>query len=96
MNIKITGHHLDITEAIRQHIHSKLERVNRHSDEVLSMTITLHAEKVEHKAVAHIHLAGKDVHLEAIEKDMYAAIDVLADKIDRAILQHKEKQRAHH
>ncbi|XXQ68741.1 ribosome hibernation-promoting factor, HPF/YfiA family [Neisseriaceae bacterium B1] len=91
MNLKITGIHIDVTDALREHINTKLERINRHSDNVISATVTLSVEKVEHKAAAQIHLAGKDLHVEAVEKDMYAAIDVLADKIDRAILQHKEK-----
>lgn len=91
MNLKITGLNIDVTDALREHINSKLARINRHSDNVISVSITLSVEKVEQKAAAQIHLAGKDLHIEAVEKDMYAAIDVLADKIDRAILQHKEK-----
>lgn len=91
MNLKITGLNFDVTEAIKKHIAGKLERINRHTANVISVAITLSVEKVTQKAEADIHLAGKDLHVEAIEADMYAAIDVLMDKIDRAILKHKEK-----
>ena len=92
MNLKITGLHFDVTEAIKNHVTEKLERINRHHDGVISTTVTLSVEKLEHKAAAQVHLAGKDLHVEAIEADMYAAIDVLVDKLDRAIKQHKEKR----
>ena len=62
-----------------------------HADNIISVTITLSVEKVNQKAEADAHLAGKDLHVEAIEQDMYAAIDVLMDKLDRAVLKHKEK-----
>ena len=94
MNLKITGLHLDVTEAMKTRITEKLQRINRHSDNILSVTVTLSVEKVKHKATAQVHLAGKDLHVEAVEEDMYAAIDVLVDKLDRAILQHKEKANA--
>ncbi|MDO4434160.1 MAG: ribosome-associated translation inhibitor RaiA [Alysiella sp.] len=93
MNLKITGLNFDVTEAIRNHVTQKLQRINRHSDGVISATITLSVEKVEHKAAAQLHLAGKDLHIEAVENDMYAAIDILVDKLDRAVLQHKEKSK---
>ncbi|MDK4528897.1 ribosome-associated translation inhibitor RaiA [Kingella kingae] len=94
MNLKITGLHLDVTEAMKTRITEKLQRINRHSDNILSVTVTLSVEKVKHKAAAQVHLAGKDLHVEAVEEDMYAAIDMLVDKLDRAILQHKEKANA--
>ncbi|CRZ19899.1 ribosome-associated translation inhibitor RaiA [Kingella kingae] len=94
MNLKITGLHLDVTEAMKTRITEKLQRINRHSDNILSVAVTLSVEKVKHKATAQVHLAGKDLHVEAVEEDMYAAIDVLVDKLDRAILQHKEKANA--
>ena len=96
MNLKITGLSFDVTDAIRERVSKKLERIVRHSDDVINVSITLIVEKLEHKATAQVHLAGKDLHVETVEKDMYAAIDVLADKLDRAILQHKEKSRSVH
>ncbi|MDK4681029.1 ribosome-associated translation inhibitor RaiA [Kingella negevensis] len=91
MNLKITGLHFDVTEAIRNYVTEKVERSVRHHDGVISVTVTLSVEKVQNKAAAQVHLAGKDIHIEAVEADMYAAIDVLVDKVDRALVQHKEK-----
>ena len=88
MNLKITGLNFDVTAAIKNHVTEKLERISRHASNVISVAITLSVEKVNHKAEADIHLAGKDLHVEA---DMYAAVDVLMDKIDRAVLKYKEK-----
>lgn len=95
MNLNITGLHLEVTEGLRNHITEKLQRINRHHSDLISVNITLSTEKVEHKAAANVHLAGKELHVETVEKDMYAAIDVLMDKLDRMILQHKEKSNRH-
>ena len=91
MNLKITGLNFDVTEAIKNYVSDKLARISRHADNIISVTITLSVEKVSQKAEADVHLAGKDLHVEAIEQDMYAAIDVLMDKLDRGVLKHKEK-----
>lgn len=91
MNLHITGLNIDVSDSLRERIAAKLERIGRHSSQIISVNITLSAEKVQHKAAAHIHLAGKDLHMETVEAEMQAAIDVLMDKIDRAVVQHKEK-----
>lgn len=92
MNLKINGLNFDITEAIKNHVEGKLERINRHADNLIKVTITLSVDKLVNKAEAHVHVAGKELHVEQTDKnDMYAAIDVLADKLDRAVLKHKEK-----
>lgn len=91
MNLNITGLNFDVTEAIKNRVSAKLERISRHADNIISVAITLSVEKVSNKAEADLHLAGKDLHVEAVEEDMYAAIDVLMDKLDRAVLKHKEK-----
>ena len=91
MNLKITGLNFDVTEAIKQHVASKLERISRHAGNLISVTVTLSVDKLQHKAEVDVHLSGKDLHVETVESDMYAAIDVLMDKLDRAIIKHKEK-----
>lgn len=96
MNLKITGINIDVTAAMREHIEKKLERINRHADDVISIAVTLTVEKLNHKAEADVHLAGSNLHVETVESDMYAAVDVLMDKLDRMVLKHKEKQSAHH
>ena len=91
MDIRIVGSGFDVTEAMKNHVLGKLERISRHADNIIRTNVTLSVEKLNHKAEATVHMAGKDVHVEAIESDIYAAVDVLMDKLDRAILKHKEK-----
>jgi len=95
MNLHITGHHLEITPAIRDYISAKLERVTRHFDHVIDVNVILNVEKLAQKVEANIHVSGKDIFAESTDNDMYAAIDALADKLDRLVLKHKEKHNAH-
>ena len=95
MNLNITGHHLEVTAAIRDYVSAKFERVTRHFDHVLDVTVIMTVEKLVQKVEANIHVSGKDIHAEASDSDMYAAIDLLADKLDRLVLKHKEKHGAH-
>jgi putative sigma-54 modulation protein len=92
MNLNLTGNHLNITPAIRDYVLSKLERVNRHFDHVIDVNVVMSVDKLQHKIEVNLHTRGKDIHAEAIEADMYAAIDVLADKLDRQVIKHKEKR----
>jgi len=96
MNLKISGHHLAITPAIRDYLQDKLAKVSRHFEQVMDVDITLSVDKLDQKAEAKVHLSGKDLFCESIDADMYAAIDGLADKLDRAVLKHKEKLVDHH
>ena len=95
MNLQITGHHLDVTPAIRDYVTSKLARINRHFDHVIDVSVVLTVDKLSHKVEATVHVRGKDLHAECIDADMYAAIDGLADKLDRQVLKHKEQIRNH-
>ena len=92
MNLNLTGHHLDITPAIRDYVINKLERVTRHFDHVIDVNVVLSVDKLRQKITANLHIRGKDIHAECVEADMYAAIDALADKLDRQVLKHKEKR----
>jgi putative sigma-54 modulation protein len=91
MNLTITGHHLEITPAIRAYVEDKLKRVTRHFDSVIDVSVILSVEKLRHKAEVNLHARGKDIYVESVEEDMYAAVDVLVDKLDRQVLKHKEK-----
>lgn len=95
MNIKVTGLHLEITPSLRDYIESKLERISRHVDDLIDVSVTLSVDKLVQKAEVNVHLSGKDIHVEATESDMYAAIDLLMDKLDRQVLKFKEKQTTH-
>jgi len=96
MNLTITGHHLEVTPALRGYVEEKLKRITRHFDHVIDVTVILAVEKLKHKAEVNVHVAGKDIFVEAIEDDMYAAVDALADKMDRQVVKHKEKTGGHH
>lgn len=91
MNLTITGHHLEITPAIRAYVEEKLKRVTRHFDHVIDVNVIFTVEKLQQKVEANLHVRGKDIYAEAVDADMYAAIDALADKLDRMVLKHKEK-----
>ena len=91
MNLNLTGHHLNITPAIRDYMVTKLTRVTRHFDHVIDVTVVLSVEKLRRKVEVNLHASGKDIHCEAVDEDMYAAIDALADKLDRQVVKHKER-----
>jgi putative sigma-54 modulation protein len=92
MNLNLTGNHLEITPAIRDYVVAKLDRVTRHFDHVIDVSVVLSVNKLRQKIEANLHIRGKDLHAEAIEPDMYAAIDALVDKLDRMVLKAKEKR----
>jgi len=96
MQLKVTGHHVEITDSMRAYVDKRLDRIRRHFDQVIDLTVVMSVEKLQHKAEATVHVSGSHIHAEAIDTDMYAAIDALADKLDRSVLKHKEKQRDHH
>ncbi|HEY9149860.1 MAG: ribosome hibernation promoting factor [Gammaproteobacteria bacterium] len=96
MNINLTGHHVDITEPLRDYVNSKFDRLERHFDHVTDVHVVLGVEKLRHKAEATMHISGGTLFADAIEEDMYAAIDGLVDKLDRQVKKHKEKITDHH
>jgi len=96
MNLNITGHHVEVTAPIRDYVTDKLGRVTRHFDHVIDVNVILSVEKLVQKAEVTVHVSGKDIHVEATDADMYAAIDSLVDKLDRQVLKHKEKHGNHH
>jgi putative sigma-54 modulation protein len=95
MNLKLTGHHLEVTAAMRDYITGKLSRIKRHFDHVIDVNVILSVDNLKQKIEASVHLSGKDIFVESHDTDMYAAIDALVDKLDRQILRHKEKNFEH-
>jgi len=91
MQIKLSGHHVEITQALHDYVHDKLERIERHFDNVTSMQVILSVEKLRQKAEATLHVAGNEIFADAVDEDLYAAIDALSDKLDRQIKKYKEK-----
>lgn len=96
MQMSLTGHHVDITPALRDYVHNKLEKIDRHSDHITEINCILTVEKLRHKAEATVFVRGGKIYADSIEEDMYAAIDGLIDKLDRGVKKHKEKRNDHH
>ena len=96
MQLNVTGHHIDLTDSLQNYVKDKMERLERHFDNVTNVHVVLTVEKLRHKAEATVHISGADVFADSEDADMYAAIDALADKLDRQIKKHKEKQTNHH
>jgi len=96
MNLNISGHHVEVTAPMRAYVRDKLKRVERHFDHLISAEVILSVEKLRQKAEATVHASGANLHAEAINGDMYAAIDLLMDKLDQQTRKHKEKLRNHH
>ena len=95
MNLSLTGHHVEITPPLRDYVTDKLTRVTRHFDHVIDISVIMSIEKLSQKIEANVHVRGKDIFVEAIDEDMYAAIDRLIDKLDRQVIRHKEKHGEH-
>lgn len=100
MNILISGQHLDLTPAIRNHVESKLERITRHFDQVIDIAVILGVDSPSekerrHRAEVNLRVKGEVLHAESRAEDLYAAIDVLVEKLDRQVLKYKDKVQGH-
>ena len=95
MQLNISGHHLDITPALKQHTNQKLSKIKHHFDNVMNVNMILEVQKDVQKAEATIHLSGADLFAKAQSTDMYVSIDQLINKLDSQIIKHKEKLHNH-
>ena len=96
MQLNVTGHHVNVSTSLKGYVEKKLDRIVRHSDHVIDVHCILTVEKLRHKAEATVLLNGGKVYADAVDADLYAAIDALADKLDRRVKKHKEKLSDHH
>jgi len=95
MNLTVSGHHVALTPAIRSYVESKLSRITRHFDHVIDVNVILSVNKLKQKAEVTVHVRGKDIFVESDDQDLYAAIDMLVDKLDRQIIKYKDRLQAH-
>lgn len=95
MNFTVSGHHVSVTPAIHEYVVSKFSRINRHFDHVIDVNVILTVEKLAQKAEVTVHVRGKDIFVETVDENMYAAIDTLADMLDRQICKYKDKTQNH-
>ncbi|MGS3138990.1 ribosome hibernation promoting factor [Aeromonas sanarellii] len=91
MQINLTGHHVEITEALRDYVNNKFAKLERHFDHINNVHVVLSVEKLNQIAEAKLHVSGGEVFANSHHADMYAAIDTLLDKLDRQIIKHKDK-----
>jgi putative sigma-54 modulation protein len=95
MQLTISGHHVEVTDALREYVTTKVAKLERHHDRITSTHVILSVEKLQQKAEATLHVAGADIFANSQSEDLYAAIDTLTDKLDRQLIKHKEKHRDH-
>jgi putative sigma-54 modulation protein len=100
MNLTISGHHLEVTPALRNYVTNKLDRISRHFDQLVDVKVLLSVEKQKEKqgrqrAECNIHVKGNDMFAESAHEDLYAAVDDLVDKLDRQVVRHKDRLQAH-
>jgi putative sigma-54 modulation protein len=101
MNLTISGHHLDVSPALHDYVLAKLDRVTRHFDQVVDVSVLLTVEKLKEKerrqrAEVTLHVKGREIFCEQAHEDLYAAIDRLMDKLDRQVVRHKDRMQDHH
>lgn len=99
MNLTISGHHLEVTPALRSYVTGKLDRVTRRYDQVTDVRVLLSVDNLKEKdrrqrAECNIRVKGGELFAESAHEDMYAAIDELIDKLDRQVVRHKDKVQA--
>ena len=95
MQINLTGHHVEITDSLRNYVDTKFRKLERHFDHISNVHVILNVEKLNQKAEATVHLSGAEVFASSENTDMYAAIDSMVDKLDRQVIKHKEKLKKH-
>lgn len=95
MQINLTGHHVEITDSLRNYVDTKFSKLERHFDHISNVHVILNVEKLNQKAEATMHLSGAEVFASSENTDMYAAIDSMVDKLDRQVIKHKEKIKKH-
>ncbi|CAM2742078.1 ribosome-associated, sigma 54 modulation protein [Legionella steigerwaltii] len=95
MQINITGHHIDVTPALRAFTEEKFDKLERHFDHIKSINVVLNVEKLRQIAEATVHVTKGELHASSESEDLYAAIDTLIDKLERQLSKHKEKNQHH-
>ena len=91
MQLNIQGVGLKVTDALHDYVNDKFDKLERKSEVVTSITVTLTVEKLQQIAKADLAVAGGSLHAEAADENMYAAIDALIDKVDRQLVKYKDK-----
>ena len=91
MQIDITGHHVEVTPALRAYVTEKMQKLTRHFDQVNSIHVILNVEKLQQQAEATVKAAGRTMFAAETAMDMYASIGGLVDKLDRQVRRYKDR-----
>lgn len=91
MQVNVSGHHIEVTDALKTYVETKLDRLERHFDQITNINVILSVEKLRQKAESTIRVSGGEIYADAVEDDLYAAIDSMTDKLDRQLIKKKEK-----
>jgi putative sigma-54 modulation protein len=91
MRIETHGQQIEVTPALRDYVETRFARLSRHFEQPFEVRTQLSLDRPDHKAEATVSVSGRTLHADANAVDMYAAIDRLADKLDRLLVKHKEK-----
>ena len=93
MNIHITGRHMDVTEAQKRLIESKLSKLGRLIDGITDIHVTLSVEKYRQRAELKVHSRG-NTYLTATEEseDLYASIQQVIEKVQAQARKHSDKR----
>lgn len=91
MQLSISGRHIDVTDALKDYVTGKVTKLERHYDHITNIHVVLSVDKLDQKAEATAHVSGAELFADAVSQDLYAAVDMLVDKLDRQVIKHKEK-----
>jgi putative sigma-54 modulation protein len=96
MQVNITFRNMFATDALRNHVQDKLQKVvDRYLDKVTEVHVTLSLERYLHHADINLHAGSFHVRGKEKSEDMYASIDMAIDKIERQVKKHKERLKTH-
>jgi putative sigma-54 modulation protein len=95
MTLQFTGHHIEVTPALKEFTEKKFARLKPHSDYITSIHVTFTVDKLSQIAEAQVAVPGQVIHAKADSEDMYNSIDALTDKLSRQLTKYKEKNTSH-
>lgn len=92
MNIKITGRNIEVTEAMKEYIEKRLERLEKFEGKNTDINVVCSVEREEQIAEIQINHDGEFLRVEERNADLYASIDLALDRAERQLRKEKEKR----
>ena len=91
MHINYTGHHIEITPALKLFTEEKLAKLERHFNQIHSIDVFFTVEKLVHTVEATVAITKAKFNAHAEADNMYTAIDELVQKLEHQLIKHKDK-----